>query len=211
MAIKYGAAPVDMGFFVNPNPEMMFWMYCPISLAGSADVVIPQNLSDYSYMVEMALKDEPSWRDRFVYLTAKTFHVSPENMGNRHGWHSDGFGTDDVNYIWSDECPTEFLEREPNFSLSSDHLVSMKQMERIASCGAAEIKTYPKGHILKLNHSVIHRVARDGYEGFRSFAKVTISDHKFDLAGNSVNHGLATGWIYSPRAKERNMETSGAA
>ena len=206
---KYGSAPEDFGYFVNPNPEMMFWMYCPISLAGSADVVIPPNLSDYNYMVETALKNEPNWRDMYMYLTAKTLHVTPENMGNRSGWHSDGFGTDDVNYIWSDECPTEFLECDPAFSLSSDHLVSMTQMERIANSGACDIKTYPKGHILRLDPSVIHRVSALGFEGFRSFAKVTISNHKFDLAGNSVNHKLATNWVYSPRSKERNLECTG--
>lgn len=205
---KYGSAPEDFGFFVNPNPEMMFWMYCPISLAGSSNVVIPKSLSDYGYMVELALQNEHDWRSKFVYLTAKTLHVTPESMGNRHGWHADGFGTDDVNYIWSDRCPTEFLVADEEFELSDDHLISMDQMAERARADGSGVVQYPSGHILRLTPSVIHRVAADGFTGFRSFAKVTISEHKFDLAGNAVNHELAPNWIYHPRAESRNLETS---
>lgn len=211
---KYGSAPKDFGYFVNPNPEMMFWLYCPISLAGSNNVVIPHNLRDYKYMVEKALAYDTDWRDRYVYLTAKTLYVTPQCMGNRPGWHSDGFGTNDINYIWSDECPTEFLESERGFNLSEDHMISMEEMKAHAGSGGCVIKTYQKGHILRLDPCVIHRVphvSTNGFSGVRSFAKVTISDSKFDLAGNSVNYDLAPNWTYSPRRKERNLECSGNA
>jgi hypothetical protein len=206
---KYGNMPIDFGHFVNPNPEMMFWMYCPISLPGMTGVCIPETLSDYKFMVDIALANE-DWHGKYVYITAKTLHVTPDNMGNRKGWHSDGFGTNDINYIWGDECPTEFLDANGLFALSSDHLKSMEEMQEVSDRAASEVWTYEKGHILRLDPSVIHRVADQGYTGFRSFAKVTISDNKFDLAGNSVNHALAPGWVYTPRTESRNLESSAA-
>ena len=41
--------------------------------------------------------------DSYMYLTVKRQYQSKSKLFNRPGYHSDGFLTDDINYIWSDK------------------------------------------------------------------------------------------------------------
>jgi hypothetical protein len=100
----------------------------------------------------------------YIYLTAKRLFVGPNCVGNRPGWHTDGFGTDDINYIWCDSLPTEFCVNQ-HFNLSDDHEASMRQMEDQAK--PENIKTYPVGSLLRLDSAVVHRCARPVTEGYR--------------------------------------------
>jgi hypothetical protein len=70
--------------------------------------------------------------------------------------------------------------------------------------GAGHIKTYPVNTLLRLDEHVIHAVAPCETAGWRTFVKVSVSDQKYLLAGNSINHDLATHWTYVPRETERN-------
>jgi hypothetical protein len=137
--------------------------------------------------------------DQYVYLTAKTLWVSGDNA-NRPGWHSDGFGADDRNYVWYDRAPTEFMA--DSFTLPDDCADSMAIMEQRAA--HAEILTYPVKHLLRLTPSVIHRAPVGVAPGLRTFVKVSISPHRYNLAGNSVNHALGERWALLPRLPERN-------
>lgn len=201
----YGGKPVDLGP-VNIDPsEMLYWLYCPIKLPGMGDPVIPPNLLQYSEIIARVwLNCAERWRDSYIYLTARTHWVTPENPGNRPGWHADGFLSDDLNYVWADENPTLFWEPQKLVAFVADHRLSMFQMEAMAESDTGNHKTYPGKHLLRLNQSVIHRVAdvKDG--GFRSFVKVSVSRHKYALKGNSINHLLAPEWEYNPRKLERN-------
>lgn len=202
----YGTAPVDLGLVDLSPKEMMFWMYCPIKLPGSWNITTPENLDQFNDIVQRAYEncDEQRWIDSYVYLTAKTLWVSKDNPGNRPGWHSDGFMTDDLNYIWSDRNGTEFWVPPQLYCFTQDHHASLPEMELAGASGP--VRTYPDKHLLRLDEFVIHRVAEQT-PGFRTFVKISVSKDRYDLEGNSINHAFPA-WDYVPRGIERNHTTS---
>jgi hypothetical protein len=204
-----GLLPKDLGFIDLEPTEMMFWMYCPISIPGMYGWVLPDNLKQFDFLVEQAICDfDPfrtnKWfREHYAYLTAKTLFVSGDSVGNRPGWHCDGFGTKDINYIWSDRCPTEFLSATPK-ELSSDCEYSMIQMRDMADFPlrfGSRIVTYPDKHLLRLDPSNIHRSPVNVTPGMRTFLKVSISKDRYDLEGNSINHLIPS--FEGPRVPRR--------
>lgn len=199
----YGALPEDLGLVDISPVEMMFWMYLPVSVAGSPLLHLPDNLSQFAPIMGRVFDDAGDrWRDQYVYLTAKTLWVEGSYIGNRPGWHSDGFGTDDVNYVWCDRAPTEFIEVPGGFTLPDDCADAMARMSRRAT--TSEIVTYPDKHLLKLTPAVIHRPPVAFAPGMRTFVKVSISKDRYNLEGNSVNHLLQERWPLIPREAERN-------
>lgn len=194
----YGDLPEDLGQIDIAPVEMMCWLYCPIKVPEEP-LSIPPNLQQF-YPIISAVWDHDSFIGRYVYITAKTLWVSGDNIGNRPGWHSDGFGSDDVNYIWHDRAPTEFISDV--FELPSDCADAMAVMTERAS--TREIITYPDKHLLRLTPSVIHRSPVSFAPGMRTFVKVSISRDRYNLIGNSINHGLAERWPLVPRFSDRN-------
>lgn len=200
--MMYGNLPIDLGK-VELNPvEMMFWMYCPISTPGmGSSVELPDNLVQFAPIIERIVNyDYDEWSDSYVYLTAKTLWVSGDYIGNRPGWHSDGFSTRDINYVWYDRAPTEFLEDD--FTLPDDCTDAMAIMESRALSMPSTF--YPCEHLLRLDQSVIHRCPVGFNAGMRTFVKVSLSADRYDLEGNSINHRLAEKWPLKPRQSERN-------
>ena len=208
MSEIYGAPPIDLGLIDISPKEMMFWLYCPVMIPGWGGLVMPKNLLQFQPLVERVCEDVMDRHgvqflaDRYVYLTAKTLFVSADNPGNRPGWHSDGFMTDDLNYIWSDCNGTLFWEPQRRVSFVQDHMDSLVEMQAAAHVGPHTV--YPDKHLLRLDQSVIHRVADVKAPRVRSFVKISISKDKYDLVGNSVNHELAPDWKYFERAADRN-------
>jgi hypothetical protein len=205
MTKTYGAAPVDRGYVALEPTEMMFWLYCPIKLPRS-EIVMPPNLRQFSPIVER-VKDHSLliWHERYVYLTAKTLWVTPDNPGNRPGWHSDGFMTDDLNFVWSDRDGTLFWEPPFRITFTQDHKQSMREMAEIAEPGPHRV--YPDKHLLQLDETVIHRVPDIAAPGMRSFVKVSISRHPYQLKGNSINYLLDYQWEEVERQPSRNCPT----
>lgn len=203
----YGNPPVDLGIIDLYPREMMFWLYCPIKLPGMMSVSAPDNLAQFKPIWDTVRTDAvAAWPHSYVYLTAKTIHVSKENPGNRPGWHSDGFMTDDINYIWSDCNGTLFWEPDTLVSFVEDHRASLAEMQEAADLGPH--KAYPDRHLLRLDQTVIHRVADVDTPRVRTFVKVSVSRHKYDLIGNSINHELAPDWTYHERNEDRNSPSS---
>lgn len=201
----YGSPPKDLGLIDISPKEMMFWLYCPIKLPGQHFCTVPDNLKTFSPIVGEVFGDVEyeQWEDSYVYLTAKTLFVTADNPGNRPGWHSDGFMTADLNYVWSDTNGTMFWEPKNRVSFVQDHMSSLAEMHEAAEVGPHHI--YPDKHLLRLDQSVIHRVADVHTPRVRSFVKVSISRDRYDLVGNSINHELAPDWKYYERAADRNM------
>lgn len=201
----YGALPVDLGLIDLRPTEMMCWLYCPIAVPRQG-LSIPPNLSQFRPIVDAALENFGDRAiDHYVYLTAKTLWVSRANIGNRPGWHVDGFGTEDVNYIWYDRAPTEFLEGQ--FTLPEDCDESMVEMGRHGAL--LEHVTFPCRHLLRLDPTVVHRSPVDFTPGMRTFVKVSISTDRYDLIGNSINHELLSfGPLTTQRAEKRNHPSS---
>ncbi len=203
----YGTAPISLGVVDLSPKEMMFWLYCPIKLINSDELVLPPNLMQFSPIVEACMEDAADiWRERYVYLTAKTLWCTPDNTAQRPGWHCDGFMTDDLNYVWCDQEPTLFCLPEQLVAFTQDHPVALKEMEFIGEQGPH--MTYPLKTLLRLDDKVLHRVNDFSKAGIRSFVKLSISRNAFNLVGNAINHGLAPDWHYANRSAERNPEVA---
>lgn len=205
----YGAQPVDLGL-INLSPvEMMFWLYCPIKLSWSHQEEVPDNLSQFEPIINRVAEDVGSdrWFENYVYVTAKTLWTTPENPGNRPGWHSDGFLTDDLNYIWADANPTIFFDDGELHSFAADHVASLAEMDELCERRSAHYRTYPVKHLLKLDQTVLHKVDTSIRPGLRTFVKISLSSKPYALKGNSINHRLAADWQYQDRQSERNCPT----
>lgn len=115
--------------------------------------------------------------------------------------------TDDLNYIWSHRNSTELWQPPYRCTFTQDHHASLAEMEVMAKLGP--VKSYADKHLLRLDETVIHRVAENFTSGMRSFVKVSVSAHRYNLDGNSINHAFPE-WDYAPRGAERNHTTTEA-
>ncbi len=190
--------PELLGQFDIDCKEFMFVQYMPVKMAGDWTVIIPNNLACFIPLIK-AIDGTVDDSD-YVYITAKKMFVSAQCAANRSGWHIDGFGTDDINFIWSDSIPTEFCIQD--FELSDDHDISLQQMEQQAR--AENIKTYPNNSLLGLNSSMVHRVSTLPFEGCRTFMKISISKEKYNLIGNAHNYLFDYEWPMIERSATRN-------
>jgi hypothetical protein len=102
-----------------------------------------------------------------------------------------------------------FWEPRKRISFVQDHMASLAEMEQAANVGPHTV--YPDKHLLRLDQSVIHRVADVHTSRVRTFVKVSVSTDRYDLIGNSVNHSLAPDWKYLERSEERNHPIGGAS
>jgi hypothetical protein len=193
--MKAGNAPVFVAPVVISCDELMFVQYMPIVMPGSG-TRIPRNLRCFSLLASYV----PFASDDYVYLTAKKSFVDIGDAQNRPGWHIDGFGSNDVNYIWSDSVPTEFCIQD--FDLSEGHAESMAQMYDQAK--AANYTSYPAQSLLKLDATVVHRAAPAAKAGYRTFAKLSVSKHRYNLKGNAHNYLFDYEWPMFDRSDSRN-------
>ncbi len=217
----YGAAPKDLGELKLDTSEMMFWLYLPIKMPGTVAEQLPKQLDPYTEVIDRVYMDvcktygRQRWRDSYVYLSVKVLHVTPDAPGNRPGWHSDGFLTDDLNYIWADRNPTEFFITDDAFRVPEDHTKSMEMFEylvghpRASSC--TRLEHAKVNHLYRLDQTVIHRVSLNVDSGKRAFVKVSVSDKPYVQLGNSINHLLPEHPRPSlARQAERNCPQGGA-
>lgn len=202
----YGALPVDLGL-VNLSPsEMMLWQYCPIKTPDCELLWLPDNLLQFRNVISAVRADCEAWRDRYVYLTAKTLWATPSSF-NRPGWHSDGFLTDDLNYIWYDGVPTVFFSDGLKHAFAADHNESLVEMQRLCESKPDCWSVYPEKHLLRLDERVLHKADDQFKPRFRSFLKISVSRHRYALLGNSINHQFPERFSYSTRVPERNCPT----
>lgn len=202
--MKYGTKPELIGNFELNCQEMMFYMYLPIKMKDSLWIHIPDQLKVFKPLIEAVLEHEMKHIEhKYLYLTAKHIYATPDNVGNRSGYHSDGFGTDDINYIWTNKFPTVFCIQD--FDLSTDCVLSMQQMEEQAK-PENEI-TFPVNSLLKLDQGVIHRTPTIDVGGMRTFVKLSVSSEKYNLIGNSHNYLIDYKWTMYDRSDVRNHPT----
>lgn len=207
---KYGDLPVVVDTLEVSCKEMMFYQYLPVKLINTTDIVLEPRLEVFKDLIGRISCDfvGECGLDRFVksyiYLTAKRGWQKPYCSYNREGWHSDGFLTDDINYIWSDAFPTVF--NNSNFELTLDDKTSIYEMHSQAL--KHKDVCYPDNSILRLDQYNIHRVADIEVGGMRTFVKLSFSEDKYDLEGNSINYMLDYKWDYKKRGVERNIPQS---
>lgn len=200
----YGKLPKNLGAMRVETNEMFWYQYLPIKFPGS-EIKIEDRLKCFTAMIGKAACDFVAedglerYNDSYIYLTAKRLFQKDVPF-NRPGFHSDGFLTNDVSYIWSDKQPTVF--NCSNFSLSLDECESLQEMERQALSENNFI--YPNSVLLKLDQYVIHKVG-GLVPGVRTFVKICFSKDKYDLEGNSHNYMFDYDWKLRKRGEIRNV------
>jgi hypothetical protein len=203
-----GGLPHNLGVIECDASEMMFIQYMPIQMPGCG-LRIPDNLMCFKPLIDRVIRDAEetyfSFNDEYyIYITAKHLYVTPENLGNRPGWHIDGFGTDDINYIWSDGAPensTEFCDQA--FDISEDEHQSMVDMTAQADEG--NIVTYLPKTLLRLDNKIVHRTSTRAVAGYRTFVKLSLSKQIYNLKGNAHNYLFDYAWNMIERDAERNV------
>lgn len=205
--MKYGAMPHLVGYRDVDCTEFMFYQYLPVKFPGFHEVTLEPRLEPFSYVIGAACCDYIGLRglDAYVaahvYVTAKRLFLPPYANMNRPGWHSDGFLTDDINYIWSDCLPTVF--NGSDFRLTLDDEVSLGEMALQAL--PANDAQFEPNTVLRLDQFVIHRPAVVTEPTTRTFCKVSISGDQYDLEGNSHNYRLSYNWPMRKRGLSRNV------
>lgn len=203
----YGTEPYNLGIHNIECKEMLFYQYLPIKLKGQIEPIVEERLNCFNDLIGIICCDYiggfglDDFIDSYVYLTAKKMYQMGECSYNRLGYHSDGFLTEDINYVWCDKNPTIF--NASKFNLTLDDGVSLKEMELQAK--PENDYCYPENSLLRLNQYQIHKVNDNSGLVLRTFVKVSFSKDRYDLKGNSRNYGLNYDWDLRDRLKERNI------
>ena len=208
----YGSSPIEIASdTIVDNSEMYFYQYLPIKLLGVTELSIPDRLKNIEticinivddFFNCVCQKDLTKYGQFYIYLTAKCLYVKGGENLNRMGWHCDGFMSDDINYIWCDSIPTEYVTGE--FELVQDHEKSIEQMNRLFY-HSQPLKCKPNS-IYRLDETVIHRCDynRSKDAVLRNFVKVSFSKERYNLRGNSHNYLLDYDWEMKERNQSRN-------
>lgn len=196
----YGVEPKIIAYFDDADftDSYQYCVYLPVKMSEHSELRIPQEYSWLYEMINVACRAEDI-SNKYVYITVKHSFVEGKSS-NRPGLHSDGFLTNDVNFIWYDKHPTEFLIKD--ISLTQDHKKSFEQMEKEAI--GETFQTYPEKFLLRLDDKVIHKAPEDVPPGVRRFVKISISDQKYTLKGNSHNFLFDYQWRLKDRFPKRN-------
>jgi len=200
---KYGVEPLLLDNIRIDCNEMMLYMYLPIYIEDLHDNIrVPERLKIFNSLIYSSIGNVQSMdiKYKYMYLTVKCRYVDRYNLANRPGWHSDGFGTDDINVIWCDNDPTVFSIQD--FDLSDDHNLSMKEMTN--QCNPINNKTYNSYDLLLLDQYVIHRSPIIEDAKIRTFFKLSFSNYRYNLIGNSHNYLFDYKWDMHQRQIERN-------
>lgn len=208
---KYGELPTIVATDLElVASEMMFYQYLPIKMQGYYGVKREPRLNFITPLLDICFEDFmdnygfEDFKKCYVYVTVKYLYQITGCSFNRFGWHSDGFMTDDVNYIWSDQQPTVF--NTSNFSLSQDDEKSLVEMNQQAL--SINNITFENRTLLRLDQYNIHKVSDEPFNGMRTFVKVSFSPDKYDLEGNSHNHLIDYNWPMQKRSASRNIPQS---
>lgn len=207
--MKYGQKPATLGTYFIETDEMFFYQDMPIKLAGSSNISFEPRIKIYWEIISAAMQDFIELRsleelnESYVYISAKRMFI-PQGTGfNRPGWHADGFMTDDINYIWSDEFPTIFNLSDFNIPKSPQESLVAMETQAVPE----NDYTVGKNDLVRLDQFCIHRTAEVTKPVVRNFFKLSISKEKYDLSGNTHNYLLSYKWDMRPRNASRNTPT----
>jgi len=206
----YGQLPKPIGVYKVDCREMMFYQYLPIKLISQSTPIIEDRLKCFSEIIGVICCDFigtfglDRYVNSYVYLTAKHIFQQKDCSYNRPGYHSDGFMTDDINYIWSDCNGTVF--NKSRFVLTMDDSGSLVEME--AQAKPENEIVYPDNTLLRLDQYNIHKVATIDKPSMRTFIKLSFSKDRYDLIGNSHNYLLDYNWEMKDRKPQRNIPQS---
>ena len=205
--MKYGSLPKYLGTHKIQCEEMLFYQYLPIKLKNQTELIFEERLKCFEKLIGNICCDFVGeyglnrFVTSYIYLTAKKMYQVNNCSFNRKGYHSDGFLTEDINYIWSDKNPTVF--NYSFFKLTQEDTISLYEIDKQAN--KKTIKIYPENSLLRLDQFNIHKVNENKELVLRTFVKVSFSSDKYDLKGNSKNYLLDYDWKTRDRGLERNI------
>ena len=199
-----------IGSFDIQFDEYCYYLYMPIKLAGDFSYKIEKRLDLFIYIIDDCIRDYTktygiyNYYDSYIYLTVKHKYQTKTDSINRSGWHIDGYDPDsdfkEINYLWSNVQST--IYNSSSFNLSKDHALSLEQMKEQAL--PENDYTFPDNSLVRVDDTIVHRVG-DIIEGNRCFVKVTFSNKRFNLLGNTRNYLLNYNWKMYTRDKTRNV------
>jgi len=138
---------------------------------------------------------------KYIYLSARKGWATRDNPLNRPGWHCDGFGTDDLNYVWWKGPGTRFAIQR-FFNILPDHKKSLTQFD--GQVNERKTVSYPSGGLYEINPYVVHATPIITHPQWRQYVKISFSDHKYNLENNSHNYLFDYDWPLTPREEARN-------
>lgn len=198
----YGKLPVLVGSFDFDLTEVMYYLYMPVRIRNS-DIRLPPNLECCRELVLQAdmYARRYARHYNYVYISARKGWATEDNPLNRPGWHCDGFGTDDLNFVWWVGPSTRFAH-QPFDGIVSDHNRSMSQFDEQVKADC--VVTYPEKQLYALDPSVVHATPKIKTPCMRQYVKVSVSDHQYNLENNSHNYLFDYAWPMYSRAADRN-------
>lgn len=192
-----GNDPTDLGTLtIEGWDEFCFVQDMPVKLAGEPAVRVPHALSFASTFVAMVHaylfeKYGDGWVNlRYLYLCAKHTIVDRGHTQTRPGWHTDGYGSDDLSFLWCDAVPTMFLKQA--MRLPEDDELAMERMNALADTDNLERGLINR--VYGMDDTVIHAPSQAHYVQPRRFLKLSVSRYPYNLAGNARNPLLPTPW-----------------
>lgn len=188
---------------------------------------VPARLEFLDAPLELAIQDaaevlKEEEDDLYVYVTARRGFATTGNPLNRPGWHCDDFGGSDLNYIWTDKYPTRVLRSDKPLTIPEDDFLSMNAMDHYARKVGLNggyyidgwevekdlrlsIEEIPTNTLMRMTPWVVHTTPEIFEAGMRSFFKISVSTHRYDLVGNSHNYDLSYDWPMYDRQALRNQ------
>lgn len=199
----YGRAPIHLGQFGFNLDEVMYYLYLPVQMtdADRDAILLPPNVECVRPMIEAAIADS-DYRYRYVYLSARKGWATPDNPLNRPGWHCDGFGTRDLNFVWWTGPGTRFAI-QPFSDISEDHVQSLAQFE--AQIRPDRVVSYREKGLYRIDPGVVHATPLVDPPGcMRQYVKISLSDQCYNLENNSHNYLFSYNWPLTSRDLIRN-------
>lgn len=202
------AYPSPIDFHIE---EMMFYQYLPIKDAGNWNMVAEDRIWGIATQITSILAGAVG-KDDYVYLTVKHGWASRENPLNRPGWHVDAWGhPEDRNYVWCDKFPTRYATGSiPGVEHDTPDNEALEKFEVFGQ--AAEqlggVQYVLPLYLYNFGQHVVHATPIIERPGMRSFVKVSVSPHKYNLLGNSRNE-INRDWQMVDREAVRNDPVGG--
>jgi hypothetical protein len=201
--IVYGKLPADLGAVACDLKEVMYYLYLPVRMGNSA-VLLPSNIECIRPLIQRAElhANKQGKCYRYCYVSARKGWATPDNPLNRPGWHCDGFGTDDLNFVWWAGPGTRFAHQAFE-NIKPDHSQSLTQFDE--QVRSENIVTFPERCLYVIDPSVVHATPQIEAPGcWRQYIKISMSDERYNLENNSHNYMFTYNWPLHSREMERN-------
>jgi hypothetical protein len=211
--VRYGAPPKLVDAFPTVDiDEVMHYLYMPVLMRkehGDAQRV-PSNVKLLQPLISSARSHAYRLTKRlynYVYLSARKGWATPDNPLNRPGWHADGFGTTDLNYVWWTGPGTRFAEGDFG-EVPNDHIKSLEYFTDVIDIkfnpGIRVIANYPQKTLFCIDPSVVHAAPVIQSACWRQYVKISFSDERYNLGNNSHNYMFDYDWPMHSREVVRN-------